>query len=441
MGIENIGTYHPQVNFGNDLEADPGHTGTVSGESSADPEISKPVTDIPDPLPERPLVDPRHPDDILEQPIIPERPTPEPPTPPRRPVILGHAGSVPGQPSVVQESVSKQAVEDVLPILNAAGNLNVTEMRGTDKIQGKTGDDVEGSGEVPTLDEADRELLERLVVDLEALVAKLTAEQTKAQIQSSKDRIESLQGTLKQQHENSMAKIGETLDNLKEQYKAKLLQDILGWLGVIVTVVMAVVSVLTCGGAAAAFAVIGAVIAVGLQVCNETGATEELIKLIADSLVESGMSKQEAEAAAQLIFAFISLALSLVSVVGGAASAAKAAKDVAAGVAKAAKTLIKVSTQIQKGIQVGMAVAGGVMSALSLAAGTASMIINYKASEAQAAVTELQAILKKLQTMLEEEEGDLKELLKQLSDCMSAVIELLVSRQDTLNVASMNISA
>jgi len=339
----------------------------------------------------------------------------------------------------VSEAVAKEATAEVVQILSASGNLTVSESRKTDK-NGEA-EPVGESGDVPELDEADRKLLERLAVDLEALIEKLQAEQTKAQIQSAKDRIESLQGQLKQQHEKSMEKINETLDELKEQYKAKLLQDILGWLGVLLTVAMAVISVLTCGGAAAVFAVVGAVIAVGLQVCNETGATEELIKLIADSLKESGMSKQEAEMAAQLIVAFLSLALSLVGVVGGAASAAKAAKDVAAGVAKAAKTLINVTSQVRKGIQIGMAVAGGVMSAAGLASGTASAIVNYKVSEAQAQVTELQAILKKLQVMLEEEQGELKDLLQQLSNSMAAVSDLLVGRQDTLSLISMNLSA
>jgi len=331
---------------------------------------------------------------------------------------------------LVSDKVLEKVIGEVAPLLNAAGNLNVRESRGTDKNTNT----VLVSDDVPEIDDVKRELLERLAVDLEALIALLQADTTKSQIQSTKDRIESLQGQLKQQHEETMAKINESLDELKDQYESYVAQKVLGWLGVLVAVAMAVLSVVTCGGATAAFAVVGAVIAVGLQVLNETGVMEDLMKAIADSLKSSGMSSTKAEALAQLFVAMIQLALSLVGVVGGAVCAYK-------GVAATGKALVQLSAKVMKGIQIAQAVTGGVMSAAGMAASGAATAINYKASETQAELTELQAILKKLQTTLEEEEEDLKELLQQLANCTSAVADLLIAKQDWIQENAMNISA
>jgi hypothetical protein len=84
--------------------------------------------------------------------------------------------------------------------------------------------------------------------------------------------------------------------------------------------VAAVAFTIVTGGAgavAAGFAIAGAVVAVTSLVMSETGATDKLIKAIADSLEKSGMSKSGAQIAAALIVNLSIMAVSLGCSIGG----------------------------------------------------------------------------------------------------------------------------
>ena len=122
------------------------------------------------------------------------------------------------------------------------------------------------------------------------------------------------------------------------------------------------------------------------------------------------------------------IALSVTCLVGG-------------GAASAGTGLVRVSDAVMKGVKIGMTVANSAMGAAGLASSAASTAINYKASEKQSEVTEMQQLLVQLQAMLDEESDDLKVLLAQLNDALGALIELLESKQDTLNDISRHIGA
>lgn len=329
------------------------------------------------------------------------------------------------QTPVANEAQIQQAVAEVAPLFGSNPSVSVQETKRVDDLQAKR-----DLSDIPELDDADAALLEGVTADLEALIALLQAEQDEKSIQATKARIESLKGQMTAHHEQTMQKVSESIDEIKKQEKASLANKILGWLGAVFAVVVAVALVCTVGGAAAAFAAVGAAIALATMTLTETGVMDKLAKAISQSLKEQhpDWSKAACDAWAQGILAGVQIALSVTCLVGG-------------GAASAGTGLVKVSDAVMKGVKIGMTVANSAMGAAGLASSAASTAINYKASEKQSEVTEMQQLLVQLQAMLDEESDDLKVLLAQLNDALGALIELLESKQDTLNDISRHIGA
>ncbi len=329
------------------------------------------------------------------------------------------------QTPVANEAQIQQTVAEVAPLFGSNPSVSVQETKRVDDLQAKR-----DLSDIPELDDADAALLEGVTADLEALIALLQAEQDEKSIQATKARIESLKGQMTAHHEQTMQKVSESIDEIKKQEKASLANKILGWLGAVFAVVVAVALVCTVGGAAAAFAAVGAAIALATMTLTETGVMDKLAKAISQSLKEQhpDWSKAACDAWAQGILAGVQIALSVTCLVGG-------------GAASAGTGLVKVSDAVMKGVKIGMTVANSAMGAAGLASSAASTAINYKASEKQSEVTEMQQLLVQLQAMLDEESDDLKVLLAQLNDALGALIELLESKQDTLNDISRHIGA
>lgn len=328
------------------------------------------------------------------------------------------------------ESEVQEIVAEVAPLLSADTNLSVAETRATDK-----GQRTRELKDVPEIDEADMELLRQCAVDLEALLAYLQADQDEAQLLAAKARIQSLQGQLAAAHEESMNKVNESIDAMKEQEKSAKLNKILGWLGVVMAVAMAVVSVLTCGGAAAVCACVCAGLAVGMQVLNETGAMDDLVDAIAKFVQDCAVffsggkvSEAEAEAIAQMIIAAVEIAIAIACTVcsmGGGG----------AGVLK------DLTEETLKTIKTACLVVGTTFSVAGIGGGIYGGVASYEANSAQADVTEMQGVLKKLQTMLDEETEEMQQLIQQLMDSLGAVMDLLNSKQDAISEITMNIGA
>lgn len=329
------------------------------------------------------------------------------------------------QTPVANEAQAQQAVAEVAPLFGSNPSVSVHETKRVDDVQRKR-----ELSDIPELDDADAALLDGVAADLEALIALLQAEQDEKSIQATKARIESLKGQMTAHHEQTMQKVSESIDEIKKQEKASLANKILGWLGAVFAVVVAVALVCTVGGAAAAFAAVGAAIALATMTLTETGVMDKLAKAISQSLKEQhpDWSKAACDAWAQGILAGVQIALSVTCLVGG-------------GAASAGTGLVRVSDAVMKGVKIGMTVANSAMGAAGLASSAASTAINYKASEKQSEVTEMQQLLVQLQAMLDEESDDLKVLLAQLNDALGALIELLESKQETLNDISRHIGA
>lgn len=329
------------------------------------------------------------------------------------------------QTPVANEAQVQQAVAEVAPLFGSNPSVSVHETKRVDDVQRKR-----ELSDIPELDDADAALLDGVAADLEALIALLQAEQDEKSIQATKARIESLKGQMTAHHEQTMQKVSESIDEIKKQEKASLANKILGWLGAVFAVVVAVALVCTVGGAAAAFAAVGAAIALATMTLTETGVMDKLAKAISEGLkkLHPDWSKAACDAWAQGILAGVQIALSVTCLVGG-------------GAASAGTGLVRVSDAVMKGVKIGMTVANSAMGAAGLASSAASTAINYKASEKQSEVTEMQQLLVQLQAMLDEESDDLQVLLAQLNDALGALIELLESKQETLNDISRHIGA
>lgn len=342
--------------------------------------------------------------------------------------IIGQ-NPIAGQQPLFQptEEALAQAVAEIQPLFGSDPNVQVSQSAGAARVDGMK--KKPETKDIPEVDEPDAALL-AIEADLEALIALLTAEQDEKTLEITKKRIESLQSQIEQHHTTTMKKVNESLDEMKKQEDAALANKIFGWLGVAVACIMAAVMVCTVGGAAAAVAVVGAAVAITLQTLNETGVMEKLAKAISDSMAKTfpNMSKEARDAWAQGIVAGISIALTLPTLIGG--------NYAAAGVG-----LMNVTQATMKTVRTVMLVANSIMTAAGLAGSTAGTIINYKAQEKQADVTETQKLLLELQTALEQEQADLEELLRRLQDAFGAVIDLLQSKQDVLNEISMNLGA
>lgn len=325
-----------------------------------------------------------------------------------------------------EENLQK-IVEEVVALFGTESSVIVEERPDNGNVHGKGNKKVI---EVPELDEEEIKLLEGIAADLEALIALLTAEQDEETIAATKKRIESLKAQLEAHHNYTMGKVKESMAEMKKQEKAALANKILGWLGVVASVFMAVAMVLTVGGAAAGLAVAGAVLGVAMQTLSETGAMEKLTKAISDSIKEDhpDWSRESCDALAQGVVAGIGFVMSIGLLIGG-------------NYASAGTGLINVTEATMKTVRTAMLVTGLITQGANLITSGVSTGINYSAQKKNAEVTETQELLLKLQTLLEQENADLEQIIQALNDAFDTVIELLESKQDTLNDISANIGA
>ncbi len=339
--------------------------------------------------------------------------------------ISSQAVQPPVQQPVEDEAQVQQAVAEIAPLFGSGQSVSVQETRRVDVASAKR-----ELSDIPELDDADASALAGVSADLEALIALLQAEQDEKMVEATKARIDSMKGQLKAHHEQTMNKVNESIDEIKKQEKSALANKILGWLGAVFAVVVAVALVCTVGGAAAAFAVVGAAIGLASMTLSETGVTDKIVKAIAESIKSDhpDWSKAACDAWAQGIMAGVQIALSIACLAGGS-------------FASAGTGIVQVSDAVMKGVRVGMTVSNAAMGAAGLASSAAATAINYRAAEKQADVTSMQQLLVQLQTLLDQESDDLQVLLAQLNDALSAVIELLESKQSTLNDISQHIGA
>lgn len=234
---------------------------------------------------------------------------------------------------------------------------------------------------------------------LALLLGQLRGETDELQAKTSKESIE----FQKEQKIDANKKFIEKLKNYwKKMEKAKdagLASKIFGWVGVGLTVLAAAAAVVVTGGAATPL-VAAAVIAVTMQVLNETGVMADLM--------------EKSPEAYWTVFA-VTTALQIgLSIGGGIAVANAAAQATLVGVKAAANTVAVVAN-----------VAGGVAAVGGGASGIATAVITKEAEDERADTVDIKKLLARLSAMLEEEMDRLKEVMEQAQEGMSIVAGII----------------
>ena len=334
----------------------------------------------------------------------------------------------------------KEVVSKAMEVL-AGTNLSVTKSDSTGAA-GTAERKTTGGTNVPALDNPGDS--EQVAANLEKLISYLQLDNQERQAEMAKNRIEMQKDNLEAEHDDRMDQINDSIKKMKKAESASKWSRAFGWIGAVVAIAAAIALTVVTGGvgAAAAFAIAGAVLSVTSLALNETGAMEKITNALADHLrSQYGMSKNDANLAAALIcnlsICVASLGCGIGSMVAGAASAASAAANVAA----TAEKVSFISTQTAKTIQTATTIANTGVSAASLATTGVSTFLTKRSEESKADTKELEKFIAQLQQRLEECQEELQQILEQIEAGVGMIAQMITSSTDTSDEISRNLGA
>ena len=322
----------------------------------------------------------------------------------------------------------KEVVSKAMEVLSGA-SVTVTRSDNT-SVTGTGEKKTMGATSAPALDNPDD--IAQKEANLSKLVSYLQLDNEERQTDMANERIELQQKTLDTEHKSRMNEIENSIQKMKDAEKASLASRIFGWIGAVLSVIAAVALTLVTGGAAAGFAIAGAVLAVSSLVLNETGAMESITEKLTEALKESGMSKNDAKLAASLIVSLAIVALSVGCSVGGMVSGVSSAAN---GVLKLSESALNVAKTVQNSITV----ANSAVGTCSLASGGTSTYFTYRSESAKADVTELEKFITTLRQRLDESEEELKQILQQIENGIGVVADMVSSATDTSDEIARNL--
>lgn len=347
---------------------------------------------------------------------------------------------------------AKEIVGKAMEIL-AGANVKIT--RSDDATPTGAGEKkTTGATNVPALDNpAD---IKQVEANLEKLISYLQLDNKQRQTAMAKDRIEMQQDVLAAEHDDRMNQIDKTIKKMKDAESASKWSRAFSWIGAILSVVAAVALTIVTGGAAAGFAIAGAVLAVSALVLNETGAMDTITDKLAESLQSSfGMSKSDAKLAASLIINIGIIALSAGCSIGGMVAGFSSAASSAANVAKAAAEAVDVANkatsattgatsifgmtaQTAKTLQNVITTISTATAVGSLATGGTSTYYTKRSEDAKADTKELEKFITQLQQRLQESEEELQTLLEQIESGIGDIAQMVSSATDTSSEIAQN---
>ncbi len=306
-------------------------------------------------------------------------------------------------------------IKEVVGLLGSERSVRVTNT--TVAPRGETGT-VNGATGTPAIDNPDDAVAKE--VDLEKLMMFLQLANAEEQSKMAQERINTQKDSLASSHKDRMDKLNKSLEKMDKAARTNKFNKIFGWIMAAVAVVVAVAACVATGGLAVG-PCIGAAIALGSCIMNETGAMDDLIEGIAGGLEKLGLSKDAAKVIAQVAMALVILAATVATCGIGTVGAVSSATSSAVNTAR------MVAENIQKGADVAMklmAIAGVISNGVG--AGQ-----NYAAGQAQADLTETSKILAQLRQQLQDSEDDLKAILELIQDTFSNLVAILDSATDT----------
>ncbi len=320
-----------------------------------------------------------------------------------------------------------QAAKEIVAIL---GGRNITmNANGTPNLQ-ETGRPT-GATTIPALDNPSD--LKQIEANLEKLLAYLQLDNDERQAEMAKDRIDINKDSFKKEHEDRASKIKKSLADMEKAAKAQKASKIFGWIMAALAVVVAVVACVATGGIAVG-AVVGALVAIGMQVMNETGAMDKITEKLTEGLEKLGLDKKAAQILAALI---ITAAVIAISAGAGAGAGALASRlGLAAKLTFTVSETIKDMAELARGI---MTAASRVVQIGSVLAGVGAAVTGYEAGMSKADVKETEKFLAMLRQRLEESEEELNQILEAIQNAISQVAELLSSATDTSAQIASNI--
>ena len=323
---------------------------------------------------------------------------------------------------------AKEIVGKAMEVL-AGANLKVSraDVAGADGAAEKK---TSGATNVPALDNPND--IKQLEADLTKLIAFLQLDNEERQTAMAKERINLQKAALDTEHQGRLKEIDESIKKMKDAERASTMSRIFGWIGAVLSVVAAVALTVVTGGAAAGFAIAGAVLAVSSLVLNETGAMDKMIEKLAEHLQEEyGLSKNDAMMKASLIINLTIMAASLLCSVGGMVAGFSAAASASANAASTAANVTKTVSQTAKTVQSAVTIANTGVSAASLATGGVTTYLTNKSETARADLLELEKLLTSIQQQIDESQEELEQLMAMIQSGLGKVAELIGSSTDT----------
>ncbi|MCQ2403958.1 MAG: type III secretion system translocon subunit SctE [Lentisphaeria bacterium] len=313
-------------------------------------------------------------------------------------------------------------VKEVVGLLNSDRSLRVTNAPVNNTEVGKP----IGATGTPCIDRPDSE--QNKEQNLEALLGFLQLDNDERQVAFAQKRLEDQKSSLDMHHADKMKKLNKSLEEMDKAAKANLLSKIFGWLGAIVSVIVAVASCIATGGIAVG-AVVGAAVALTTCILNETGTIEKGVKALADAMKKAGLSDRASQILAQLTFALgpmlVAGTASFASI-KNIANIGKMAGDLANGASKFAKASAAIAKYLPKiaritGVQMGL---------IGAAVGINSSFANYDANKTHAKLTEMDKFFAILDQYMDETQEEIEKLLEQLEANCAAIMALLNSEID-----------
>lgn len=314
--------------------------------------------------------------------------------------------SIPGMMSLGE-------VKDIKSLFASVGEILATSLKVTETKTPEAGATVDAAkaeqaakGKVD-IDAPDKKLMTE--TNLEALVAALKMAMDEKQLKEAIRGINNQKGKIDAEAGNRLQKINDNLKEMDKAAAAAKARRALGWLGVFVAAVVAIVSIATAGLAASLVPIVSFGLMATMQGLQESGKMEELVKKLAEKIKEgTGCSKGESQFWAGLVVAIGMM------VVSGAATGV-------ASVAGAATDMIKMSMSISQAV-VGLGQG---------AAGIATTVYGQQSAKAQEDLLNTDKFLKALKKVMEQSEDDLEKLMQLLEDGISKLFDFANSKLET----------
>lgn len=280
------------------------------------------------------------------------------------------------------------------------------------------------AGDIPVLSQPQ-------MFDASELMEKYLALKTKmgdAEVKSSMEEV-GAQGKVRKEKNNEVAKkMEEAIEKQKEAKAGGLAAKIFGWIALAFTVIASIaVSIASFGTMTGVMALATAAVAVTMATLNETGVMEKMTEAIKDSLIQGGMSEDDASKWAMGLTIAIQIGVSLATIAGGAAASASTAANIASGVVRvSAKTAELASTvaNVARG-----ASAATTVVQQGVAIGTA--VKTKEAADATAGSMELKKFLAKLQAAMQDEMDRIQQMVQQAQASISTAMKVLSGQTNT----------